>query len=50
MVALLKFGMVIYPWWKVWGEIIYPFLNFSGSTVEVWEWLIIPAGIKVNPC
>ena len=23
---------------KVWGEITYPFLNFNGATVEVWEW------------
>ena len=22
---------------KVWGEITYPFLNFNGATVEVWE-------------
>ena len=24
---------------KVWDEIIYPFPNFNGCTVEVWEWL-----------
>ena len=24
---------------KVWGEIIYPFPNFNGTTVEVWEWI-----------
>ena len=24
---------------KVWGEISYPFPNFNGGTVEVWEWL-----------
>ena len=42
-------------------EITYPFLNFNGCTVEVWEWInnLIPhftgdvitfhAGIKVNP-
>ena len=24
---------------KVWDEIIYPFPNFDGSTVEVWEWI-----------
>ena len=24
---------------KVWGEISYPFPNFNGATVEVWEWL-----------
>ena len=52
-------------WWisnnihyKVWGEITYPFVNFNGRTIEVWEWisnsihnlpcmwLIIHAGIK----
>ena len=24
---------------KVWDEIIYPFPNFNGCTVEVWEWI-----------
>ena len=24
---------------KVWGEIIYPFLNFNGCTVDVKEWI-----------
>ena len=24
---------------KVWNEITYPFPNFNGATVEVWEWL-----------
>ena len=34
---------LILPWLsnhtsaKVWDEIIYPFANFSGCTVEVWE-------------
>ena len=23
---------------KVWDEIIYPFPNFNGGTVDVWEW------------
>ena len=23
---------------KVWGGITYPFPNFRGATVEVWEW------------
>ena len=23
----------------VWDEISYPFPNFNGSTVEVWEWI-----------
>ena len=42
-------------------EITYPFPNFNGATVEVWEWisnfithftcicLLIHAGIKDNP-
>ena len=39
----------------MWGEIIYPFQNFNGATVEVVEWIsnliqhcIIHAGNKVN--
>ena len=24
---------------KVWDQITYPFPNFNGSTVEVWEWI-----------
>ena len=24
---------------KVWNEVIYPFPNFNGCTVEVWEWI-----------
>ena len=28
-----------YIHYKVWGEIIYPFLNFNGATVDVWEWI-----------
>ena len=24
---------------KVWGEITYPFLNFNGTTIEVYEWI-----------
>ena len=24
---------------KVWDEITYPFSNFNGATVEVWEWI-----------
>ena len=23
----------------MWDEIIYPFTNFNGYTVEVWEWV-----------
>ena len=24
---------------KVWDEITYPFPNFNGAAVEVWEWI-----------
>ena len=27
--------------YKVWDELIYPFLNFNAETVEVWEWITI---------
>ena len=27
--------------YEVWNEMIYPFPNFNGATVEVWEWIII---------
>ena len=39
-------GLTLIPTWisshipsKVWDEITYPFLNFNGCTVEVWEWI-----------
>ena len=28
-----------YIHYKVWNEITYPFTNFNGATVEVWEWI-----------
>ena len=28
-----------YIHYKVWDEITYPFQNFNGCTVEVWEWI-----------
>ena len=28
-----------YIHYKMWDEITYPFLNFNGATVEVWEWI-----------
>ena len=28
-----------YIHYKVWDGIIYPFRNFNGCTVEVWEWI-----------
>ena len=24
---------------KVWNQITYPFPNFNGATVDVWEWI-----------
>ena len=40
---------------EVWDEITYPFPNFNGCTVEVWEWInnFIPHFIMVTinfPC
>ena len=40
---------------KVWDEITYPFLNFNGCTIEVWEWisnfiLHIIIDVITNPC
>ena len=28
-----------YIHYKVWDEITYPFLNFNGAIVDVWEWI-----------
>ena len=41
-----------YMYCKVWDEITYPFENFNGTTVEIWEWIssFIPHLINVNPC
>ena len=48
MMTLFKYANMVTrvsPWLsnqmpsKVWVEIIYPFSNFNGSTIEVWEWL-----------
>ena len=59
---LIQAWMNNYIHYKVWDEIIYPFPNFNGATVEVCEWwyvisshtlpdmwLLIHAGIKVKP-
>ena len=40
---------------KVWSEITYPFPNFNGCTIEVWEWicnfiLYFILDIITNPC
>ena len=44
--APLLTGINLIPAWisnhmpsKMWDENIYPFLNFNGCTVEVWEWI-----------
>ena len=43
---LLTWFLTLIPAWisnhihyKEWDEITYPFLNFNGVTVEVWEWI-----------
>ena len=28
-----------YIHYEMWDEIIYPFLNFNGATIEVYEWI-----------
>ena len=45
-VPFYKHLLTIIPAWisnhmpsKVWDEIIYPFPNFNGATIEVWEWI-----------
>ena len=35
---------------EVWGEIGYPFPNFKGCTVEVWEWIDNFIPHLVNGC
>ena len=43
MVAPLKFGngwiISSHTWYCLCYEIIYPFPNFNGCTIEVWEWI-----------
>ena len=38
-VTLIPSWISDYIHFKVWGEINYPFPNFNGATVEVWEWI-----------
>ena len=57
-----KHGLTLIPAWisnyinyKVWDEITYPFPNFNGVTVEVWEWKSnfiahFPAHMITYPC
>ena len=28
-----------YAHYEVWDEITYPFLNYNGCTIDVWEWI-----------
>ena len=44
--SLYKYGMTLIPAWisdhmlgKICDEIIHPFPNSNGCTVEVWEWI-----------
>ena len=37
--TLIPAWMTNYTHYKVWDEITYPFPNFNGCTVEVWEWI-----------
>ena len=44
--SLYWHGLTLIPAWisnhmlsKVWDEITYPYPNFNGRTVEVWEWI-----------
>ena len=44
--SFYEHGLTLIPVWisnyiyyKLWDEIIYPFLNFNGCNVEVYEWI-----------
>ena len=39
-----------YIHYKMWQEITYPFPNFNGCNVEVWEWIIISNFIPPYTC
>ena len=60
-VPFYLFGLTLIPAWykyissKVWVEITFPFPNFNGCTIEVWEWIsnFIPHFIMdviTDPC
>ena len=38
-INLIPAGISNYIHYKVWHEITYPFPNFNGATIEVWEWI-----------
>ena len=60
VLTLIPVWMSNYICCKMFNDITYPFPNFSGATVEDWEWmndfihispgmwLLMHAGIKVN--
>ena len=37
--TLIEAWISYYIHYKVWDGITYPFPNFKGATVEVWEWI-----------
>ena len=39
VVTLIQTWISNYNHYKLWDEISYPFPNFNGVTVEVWEWI-----------
>ena len=39
ILTLIQVWINNYNHFKVWGEFFYPFPNFNGATVEVWEWI-----------
>ena len=39
LLTWINFDICNYIHYKVWNEINYPFLNFNGDTIEVWEWI-----------
>ena len=41
LLTWLKFNPSVsnYIKYKAWDDITYPFPNFNGATVEVWEWI-----------
>ena len=52
---LIPAGISNYIQLKIWDEITYPFLNFNGATVEVWEWIsnfipLITGRVITYPC
>ena len=60
--SLYWHGLTLIPAWlsnhtpnKVWDEIVYPFPNFNGATIEVWEWIRNSTphfimGVITSPC